>query len=227
MWENFIPFNRSIVRYFVSLTINFMTNHLKNIFNQVQGIFDVLDDDDAKLVQEVKKGNRSAFDQLVIKHTDLAYGLAYRMTQKSDLAEDIVQDCFIKVWQQATDWNPKKAKFSTWLYRVVCNRCIDEMRSAAHRYNEPMEEDYQLASTQQTGFDYQAQQQQQQFQHAMQQLKLEQRTAIALVYTSGLSNKDAAAVMGVKLKAFESQLLRAKKALKEGITQQINAQTSR
>lgn len=174
-------------------------------------------DNDHELIQAVCKGERAAYDQLVIRYSDLAYGLAHRMLQQPELAEDIVQDCFIKVWQQADQWNPEQGKFSTWLYRIVSNRCLDELRSAVHRYNEPFPEDSELEAPLDTDSVFSNKEQQRQFYHALSQLKLDQRTAIALVYHSGLSNKEAAEVMGLQLKAFESLLVRAKSCLQQQV----------
>jgi len=191
-----------------------MTNALKVIANLLRSRDSGQNDSDTELVKAVLRGERAAFDQLVIRYHELAYGLAYRMVQQTDVAEDIVQDCFVKVWQQAGQWQPEQGKFSTWLYRIVHNQSLDILRSAAYRYNEPLAEDVELKSMQQTSAAFEHQQQQEQFQQALGLLNIDQRTAIALVYHNGLSNKAAAQVMDLKLKAFESLLGRAKSRLK-------------
>ncbi len=191
-----------------------MSFSLASITQRVGNLFPS-DTSDQQLIQQIIDGQRNAFDQLVTRYMQFAYTLAYRMTEQPELAEDIVQECFIKVWQQAQEWDPHKAKFSTWFYRIITNRCIDEMRRATHRYNAPLDDDLTLISTETVDENYIQQQQRQHFQAAHSTLKLEQRTAIALVYSSGLSNKEAADVMQIKLKAFESLLVRAKKQLKQ------------
>ena len=173
------------------------------------------EDNDVALVQAVLRGEHTAFDQLVIRYHKLAYGLAYRMVQQTELAEDIVQDCFIKVWQQAGQWQPAQGKFSTWLYQIVRNQALDVLRSAAHRYNEPLVAEDELEAPQPITTTFEHQQQQKQFQQALSLLNIDQRTAIALVYQTDLSNKTAAQVMNLQLKAFESLLGRAKSRLKQ------------
>lgn len=192
-----------------------MPNALKVIAGLLRSM---QEDTDAELVEAVLLGERAAFDQLVIRHHELAYGLAYRMVQQAEMAEDIVQDCFIKVWRQAGQWDPGQGKFTTWLYKIVHNQALDVLSSAAQRYSEPLAQDSEPESEQQTGMDFEHQQQQAQFQQALGLLKIEQRTAIALVYHNGLSQKMAAQVMGLNLKAFESLLGRAKNQLKQQVT---------
>lgn len=192
-----------------------MPNALKVLAKLLRSRDDGSEDNDAALVNAVRRGERIAFDQLVIRYHELAYGLAYRMVQQSELAEDIVQDCFIKVWQQVGQWQPEQGKFSTWLYQIVRNQSLDVLRSAAHRYNEPLAVEVTLEAPQQIAAVFEHQQRQAQFQQALDQLKIDQRTAIALVYQTGLSNKAAAQVMDLQLKAFESLLGRAKSRLKQ------------
>ena len=192
-----------------------MSNTLKAIVNLLQRGGATPTDKDEALVKAVLRGERAAFDQLIIRHHELAYGLAYRMVQQTELAEDIVQDCFIKVWQQAGQWQPEQGQFSTWLYQIVRNQALDVLRSAAHRYNEPLVAEDELEALQPITTTFEHQQQQKQFQQALSLLNIDQRTAIALVYQTGLSNKAAAQVMNLQLKAFESLLGRAKSRLKQ------------
>ena len=192
-----------------------MPNALTVIARLLRSRDDGPEDNDTALVQAVLRGERAAFDQLIIRHHELAYGLAYRMVQQTELAEDIVQDCFIKVWQQAGQWQPAQGKFSTWLYQIVRNQALDVLRSAAHRYNEPLVAEDELEAPQPITTTFEHQQQQKQFQQALSLLNIDQRTAIALVYQTGLSNKAAAQVMNLQLKAFESLLGRAKSRLKQ------------
>lgn len=194
-----------------------MPNALKVIAKLLRSRDDDSEDNDAALVQAVLRGERIAFDQLVVRYHELAYRLAYRMVQQTELAEDIVQDCFIKVWQQAGQWQPAQGKFSTWLYQIVRNRSLDVLRSASHRYNEPLGVEDEPEAPQQIAAVFEHQQQQVQFQQALGLLKIDQRTAVALVYQTGLSNKAAAQVMDLQLKAFESLLARAKSRLKQNL----------
>src|SRR3970040_342675 len=82
--------------------------------------------DDRELLALVKEGNHQAFSILVERHTDRFYRLAYRYLQNKEAAEDVVQDAFLKLWENPALWQPQRnSKFTTWFYRVVVNLCLD------------------------------------------------------------------------------------------------------
>ncbi len=71
---------------------------------------------------------RRRFARSVERHVDRAYAIALRIVGNAADAEDVVQDTMLKVWTHRGRWQHGRAKFSTWLYRVVSNRCIDLRR---------------------------------------------------------------------------------------------------
>ncbi len=86
---------------------------------------------DEELMEQVKSGDRASFSELVTRHTNRFYGLAYRMLASREEAEDIVQESFLMIWESPEKWDSgKKAKFTTWFYRVVANACLDSKRKA-------------------------------------------------------------------------------------------------
>ena len=89
-------------------------------------------DPDRRLVMLAKKGNRSAFGKLVRKYQDQILGLAYDYLGNYDAARDAAQEVFIKAWDKFDGFG-EKSKFSTWLYRIAVNQCLDELRKQAVR----------------------------------------------------------------------------------------------
>ena len=84
------------------------------------------DKDDHELLERIQDGNGQAFAALVERHTDRFYRLAYRYLQSKEAAEDVVQDAFLKLWENPALWQPQRnSKFTTWFYRVVVNLCLD------------------------------------------------------------------------------------------------------
>ena len=82
--------------------------------------------DDHELLARIQAGSRDAFAALVQRHTERFYRLAYRYVQNREEAEDIVQDAFLKLWEDPGRWQPERnSKFTTWFYRVVVNLCLD------------------------------------------------------------------------------------------------------
>ena len=84
-------------------------------------------DDDQLLIRHSIQGDLSAFRRLVERHQSYVYGLAFRSLLHKQEAEDIVQDTFIKVWLNLRYFD-FRGKFSTWVYRIVVNLCIDRLK---------------------------------------------------------------------------------------------------
>lgn len=85
-------------------------------------------DEIAEIVEGCKKGNTSAFELLFEKYKLFVFKDALLMTGVKEKADDILQEVFVTVWNSINKYNPKKAKFITWLHRITMNRCIDYYR---------------------------------------------------------------------------------------------------
>jgi RNA polymerase sigma-70 factor (ECF subfamily) len=172
------------------------------------------DKDDHELLTLIQDGNSQAFADLVERHTDRFYRLAYRYLQNREAAEDVVQDAFLKLWENPALWQPQRnSKFTTWFYRVVVNSCLDlrkRKRPAA------LDDAASVLDERETADETMIRAQEQQaLERAINSLPERQRTALNLCFDEGLSNQEAAEVMGLKLKALQSLIMRAKTSLKE------------
>lgn len=165
----------------------------------------------------IQKQNQAAFAVLVHRHSDRFYRLAYRTLFNQADSEDVVQDCFIKIWRKPGLWDAKTgAAFSTWFYRMIVNACIDKNRSMkpaessdelALLDDKANSQDILIASEQDAN-------QQKLLRQAIQALPERQQMALNLCFYEGLSNQQAADILGLKLKALQSLLMRAKSGLK-------------
>lgn len=81
-----------------------------------------------KIIQQIKKGDKAAFRQLVEHYQQAAFNLAFRMLGDDDEARDVVQDSFIRIWEKIDTYNSKE-KFTSWMYKIVSNRAIDILRA--------------------------------------------------------------------------------------------------
>lgn len=84
-------------------------------------------DREHKLIKRCVKGDVDAFEELIVKHEKTAYNIALRMLRNKDDAMDISQEAFIKVFKSIKTFN-FESSFSTWLYRIVTNTCLDFLR---------------------------------------------------------------------------------------------------
>lgn len=83
--------------------------------------------EDTILIQEALAGNQPAFARLRQKYHDAIYNLIYRMIREKDEVQDLTQEAFIKAFGSLSSFNDEFA-FSTWLYKIATNNCIDHIR---------------------------------------------------------------------------------------------------
>lgn len=84
------------------------------------------------IFQRIQTGDMSAFEELVHQYQSRAYGLAVRLLCNESEAEDAVQETFVRIWQHIGRYD-SSLQFSTWLYRIVTNLCLDKLRSRKRR----------------------------------------------------------------------------------------------
>jgi RNA polymerase sigma-70 factor, ECF subfamily len=102
-------------------------NHtVSGVVREGSGLEDVTDE---VLVQRVaESGDGRALSELYDRYGGLVYGAGMRYLGDRTLAEDLVQDVFVSVWRNAASYDPSKARFSTWVYRIARNRATDLAR---------------------------------------------------------------------------------------------------
>ena len=177
-------------------------------------------DDDA-LLARAAGGDRRAFQVVVGRHLGRALSLARRMTGSTTEAEDVAQDAFLRAWQKAPTWRAGDARFSTWLYRVVVNLCLDRRRrkplapiEAAGDPSDPAPSaELRLVEDERTRI----------VAAALADLPERQRAALVLSYYEEMSNVAAADILGISVSALESLLVRARKALRAVLDRQPHA----
>ena len=94
---------------------------------------------DEVLMIRFQRGDRSAFTLLVRRHQTSLYNFALRQLRLQSVAEDVVQEAFVRVVQNAGDFK-HEARFSTWVYTITRNLCIDQLRKRALRKHASLDE---------------------------------------------------------------------------------------
>lgn len=168
--------------------------------------------EDEVLMAQVQHGSKDAFAVLVQRHSTRFYALAYRTVFHKAEAEDIVQEAFLKIWYNPALWKSGKgAKFTTWFYRVVLNLSIDHnKKKRAGALPETLEIIDEKDSIETILIEKETTNR---VERAIKALPERQQAALNLCFYEGVSNKEAAAIMGIHLKALQSLLMRAKKQL--------------
>ncbi|MEM1258546.1 MAG: sigma-70 family RNA polymerase sigma factor [Bacteroidota bacterium] len=81
------------------------------------------------IVELLQERDEKAISLLYDNYADTLYGVAYKVVKDEDLAQDIVQESFVKIWKKSDSYDPTKAKLFTWLFRITRNTAIDKLRS--------------------------------------------------------------------------------------------------
>jgi len=173
----------------------------------------LVEDPDLELVRRVGAGDGPACAALVDRHLARIVGLAGRMLGSRADAEDVAQEVFLRVWQQAGRWRAGEARFSTWLHRVTVNLCQDRLRRRREVGIEAAGDPPSLEPLPGAGLQRNAVVAR--VEAALGQLPERQRSAILLSHYQELGNVEAAAVLGVSVEALESLLARGRRRLKE------------
>jgi RNA polymerase sigma-70 factor (ECF subfamily) len=164
--------------------------------------------DDPALVAAATEGDLGAFEALVRRHSRVVYAHALRFFGEPSAAEDVVQEVFVKVFRSLDSYD-SRAQFSTWLYRVTRNACLDEVRAGRRRpvpvdpmsvveRREDFADEVVLSSA---------------IELAMRSLSPEDRDALSAVSLFGLSYAEASEVLGVPQGTVKSRVFRARRAL--------------
>nr|WP_281384468.1 RNA polymerase sigma factor [Novosphingobium flavum] len=169
---------------------------------------------DTALMERVGAGEAGAFALLVERHSSTLYRVALRMLGDAHDAEDVVQECFTRLWQQAPRWRSSGAGPIGWLYRTAVNLCFDRhrrLRIVAPAAELPEQVDEapladDLIAAGDTCREVAG---------ALADLPERYRAALVLCYYEGLSNQAAADVLELNLKALESLLFRARRQMRD------------
>jgi RNA polymerase sigma-70 factor (ECF subfamily) len=171
-----------------------------------------VDNSDEALMLRAGTGDRAACALLVKRHLGRIVTFAHRTLGNRSDAEDAAQDVFLRVWSAAPRWKRSAARFSTWLYRVAMNVCLDRIakkrESCADDLAEvadPRPEPSVAFHTSEVGRHVSA---------ALAALPRTQQIAVTLCHYQGLRNSEAAEVLGVSVAALESLLARGRRTLR-------------
>ena len=167
--------------------------------------------DDA-LMARLAACDSDAFRAVIEHHARPAHRIAWRMLGEASEAEDVVQEALLKLWQQADKWIAGGQGIAPWLSRVTTNLCIDRMRRIRPDTGVELPE----RVDQSPGADAIVDEDRiRALTHAaLLALPDRQRAAIVLTYYEEFPNNQAAEALSMNIKAFQSLLLRARKALR-------------
>ena len=202
---------------------------LKSAHNRHKGVatFEmVLEGSERELVAACQRGERDAFRALFEAYKDRVYSIALRFSGDEALAMDLAQDTFLKLFSCIREFRGDSA-FSTWVYRLVVNSCLDHKRRAWRLI--PIADEL-FAVLRAPGDILNAvleTEMRDRVRRAVEKLTPDLRMVTVLRYTEGLSYDQIAEVLGCSTGTVASRLNRAHKALERRLTHFVNTQGAR
>ena len=167
---------------------------------------------DAQLFEEITKRKTSAFSALYDRHSPRLYGLALKMLKVQTLAEDVLQDLFLDVWQNAKKFDHTKGEPLAWLMILCRNRCIDKLRAKekkARRSGSISEDAMQNIASNESKDPLETvhyNEVQRTVTSALAQLPADQRLVIEMAYFRGLSQSEIAAELQIPLGTIKTRV---------------------
>ncbi len=177
----------------------------------------VLAEGDAELVMRLQKRDPQALAELYDRYGRLAYSLIVRVVRDGALAEDLVQETFLRVWNRAQGFDAQRGALGPWLLAVARNRAIDYLRSASGRERNSVELEESGHASLYTDMerDILASDKARQIRAAMERLAPKQREVIELAYFEGLTQTEMAERMGEPLGTVKTWVRSALKNLRQ------------
>lgn len=176
-------------------------------------------DDYEALISAIAADDEEALNTFYNLTVDRTYSLARRITGRPDIAEEVVSDVYLQVWEQAANFRHHKGKVMTWLLMICRSRALDALRRIKYmkqwlEYDEASDEScsdhfedkepYDLLVV----LDYETE-----IHSALMQLKESQRQLISLAYFRGYSHQQLSDFMGIPLGTVKSEIRQAKQVL--------------
>jgi RNA polymerase sigma-70 factor, ECF subfamily len=173
---------------------------------------------DDGLIDQGRRGDLSAFNQLVLRHYAGVYQVARRLSPSPDDAADVAQEVFIAAWKQLPRFQPR-ASFRTWLHAITLRQCAQSARRARRRpasleelgLPEPVQSDDDLPTR------MERQELEAALHAAVHALPRAQREVVALHYFGELTCAETAAAMGISPGSVMTHLFRARKSLRAAL----------
>lgn len=161
------------------------------------------------LIEQLQQGNVKAFGQLYDQYSGALFGVIIRICVDRSLAEEVLQDTFLKIWDQAHLFDPTKGRFYTWAYRIARNTSLNSLRSKEKLIQTTDLGVYRDRTTEQPDTKIP------ELSQTLNQLEAHHRKALELVYFRGLTHREAHQEMDVPLGTFKSYVQQALKQLRK------------
>ena len=178
---------------------------------------------DINLLNRIRTGDKSAYKELINRHKDYAFTVAYRILNNREDAEEVAQDAFMQVFGALQSFNAE-SKFTTWFYRIVFNAALMQKRKNKVESVdiENSSEAFLVSHSSDSTEDLRKNERKMAIQKALQNLSADDTTMITLFYLKELSLEEIAEITNISAETAKVKIHRARKRLAEEMKKMLN-----
>lgn len=170
------------------------------------------------LIERLKQRDASALSELYDAYSGALYGVVLRIVRTPEVAEQVLQDVFLKAWRNIEAYDPAKGRLFTWLVNIARNAAIDAVRSASYRQQQKTDSLETLVHSpggQGVHPDHIG------LRELVAQLEEKHRTLIELLYFQGYTQEEAAEAVGIPLGTVKTRVRWALRELRRAFGEQV------
>lgn len=171
--------------------------------------------EDEQLIRQLSNKDRLALYTIYDKYAGALYGVILRMCRNEAIAQDLLQETFIKIWQKIDSYDAAKGRFYTWAYRIAKNTTLNALRKPDLLIQSEDLSVYKNKTQEEKLPDYT------ELSGAIKRLEPHHQEAIALVYFRGYTHREAYLEMGVPLGTFKSYIRQALNLLRDSYRNEL------
>jgi RNA polymerase sigma-70 factor (ECF subfamily) len=185
---------------------------------------------DEELMQRLHHRDQRAFEAIFDRYGDLVYSTALRVLRDAQLAEDVSQEIFVRLWRKPQSYVAERGRFLTWLISVTRNRAVDEVRSRGRRQRHetasPEEQERELPASDaiDPALNAQLAEQARIVRAALAELPPEQREIIELAYFGGLTQQEISDRLDQPLGTVKTRIRLGMQKLRAALAPQIRSE---
>jgi RNA polymerase sigma-70 factor (ECF subfamily) len=170
------------------------------------------DSEDARLVEDCRRGDDRAFEILVHRHSRTIFGAIYRMVRHYEDARDLSQTVFLKAYRELDSYDPRY-KFFSWIYRIALNEALNHVKRAGR--HEPLGDAEVVSGRSGPERVAEGSETSRLVQEALMRVKPDFRAVLVLRHFMDCSYQDIASILGIPEKTVKSRLFDARRELRE------------
>ena len=182
---------------------------------------------DQHYIEKILAGDTQAYTVLIDRYKDMVFSVALKMLRNREEAEEVAQDAFVKAYKKLNKFKGD-SKFSTWLYRVVYNTCLDRIKKLKRSISVvPMEEitERQLKSVDNALDLMEKQERTEMIQKCLNLLSADESALLNLFYFDELSLQEISKITGTSKNNLKVKLFRSRKKLASILKERLTPQT--